>query len=69
MRQDNRYNPQDDLQLWREIKKETLMIGDDYANDIEGAMIFGIDQFFYNHKKRGDCPGATYEAYDLTPLI
>lgn len=62
-------NPQEDLQLWREIKKETLMIGDDYANDIEGAMIFGIDQFFYNHKKRSDCPGATYEAYDLTPLI
>ena len=61
--------PQDDPVKWKAAKKETLMIGDDYTNDIEGAMIFGIDQFFYNHKKRGDCPGATYESSDLSPLI
>lgn len=62
-------DPKQNPELWKEIKKETLMIGDDYTNDIEGAMIFGIDQFFYNHKKRGDCPGATYESYDLKPLL
>ncbi|MEA5006555.1 MAG: YjjG family noncanonical pyrimidine nucleotidase [Rikenellaceae bacterium] len=50
-------------------KNETLMIGDDFANDIEGAMIFGIDQFFYNYKSI-PCDGEpTYNSNDLRDLL
>lgn len=52
---------------WREAKASTLMVGDDFENDIEGAQIFGIDQYFYNHKHT-DCPGATYE-YDTLERV
>jgi putative hydrolase of the HAD superfamily len=46
-------------------KEETLMIGDDFTNDIEGAMIFGIDQFYYNLHSI-PCEGKpTYESSDL----
>ncbi len=50
-------------------KKETLMVGDDFANDIEGAQIYGIDQFYYNphHKECDGCP--TYESDSLLTLI
>jgi putative hydrolase of the HAD superfamily len=49
-------------------KDETLMIGDDFTNDIEGAMIFGIDQFYYNYLSL-PCDGApTYESSDLRDL-
>ncbi len=51
------------------IKKESLMVGDDYANDIEGAMIFGIDQFFYSSKPAPFERGATYESGDLRDLL
>lgn len=51
------------------VKKESLMVGDDFANDIEGAMIFGIDQFFYNFKKNREFRGATYSSDDLRGLL
>ena len=54
---------------WREAKRTTLMIGDDPVNDIEGAQIFGIDQFYYNHKHNRAISHATYESPDLTPLL
>lgn len=54
---------------WKEAKRQALMIGDDLANDIEGAQIFGIDQYFYNHKGVTAPSGATYEHPDLQPFI
>ena len=54
---------------WREAKRATLMIGDDPVNDIEGAQIFGIDQFYYNHKGHKAISHATYESPDLTPFL
>ncbi len=50
-------------------KSSTLMVGDDFANDIEGAMIFGIDQFFYNYKNIPCDGGPTYDSSDLRDLI
>ncbi|MCK9628157.1 MAG: YjjG family noncanonical pyrimidine nucleotidase [Bacteroidales bacterium] len=50
-------------------KDEALMIGDDFANDIEGAMIFGIDQFFYNYKSLPCDGGPTYNSNDLRDLL
>ncbi len=50
-------------------KSEALMVGDDFANDIEGAMIFGIDQFFYNYKSIPCDGGPTYDSSDLRDLI
>lgn len=51
------------------IKSSAIMVGDDFTNDIEGAMIFGIDQFFYNYKGI-DCDGGpTYNSRDLRDLI
>ena len=50
-------------------KKSTLMVGDDFANDIEGAMIFGIDQFFYNYREIPCDGGPTYDSSDLRDLI
>lgn len=54
---------------WKEAKRQTLMIGDDLANDIEGAQIFGIDQYFYNHKGVEGPSGATYEYPDLNAFL
>lgn len=51
------------------IKSETIMVGDDFANDIEGAMIFGIDQFFYNYKSVPCDGGPTYNSSDLRDLL
>lgn len=51
------------------VKSETIMVGDDFANDIEGAMIFGIDQFFYNYKSL-PCDGCpTFNSSDLRELL
>lgn len=50
-------------------KAETLMVGDDYKNDIEGAMSFGIDQYYYNPRHIPCGNGATYESANLLDLI
>lgn len=62
-------SPEDSPEEWKQAKRDTLMVGDDPANDIEGAQIFGIDQFFYNHKGLDIVLGATYESSTLDPLI
>lgn len=50
-------------------KKETLMVGDNFQNDIEGAQVFGIDQFYYNPSDM-PCDGApTYMGNDLRDLM
>jgi len=51
------------------VKDESIMVGDDFANDIEGAMIFGIDQFFYNYKSVPCDGGPTYNCNDLRELL
>jgi len=48
---------------------EAIMVGDDFANDIEGAQIFGIDQFYYNPYNRPCDGGPTYEGSDLKELL
>ena len=51
------------------IKAETLMVGDDFANDIEGAQIYGIDQFYYNPKHTECDGGPTYQSDNLLNII
>lgn len=53
----------------REIKRQTLMVGDDFTNDIEGAQVFGIDQFYYNPYHKPCEGGPTYESDNLMELI
>jgi len=50
-------------------KERTIMVGDDFANDIEGAMIFGIDQFFYNYHSVPCDGGPTYSSNNLLDLL
>ena len=50
-------------------KSSAIMVGDDFANDIEGAMIFGIDQFFYNYRSIPCDGGPTYNSNDLRELL
>lgn len=52
-----------------EIKSQALMVGDDFTNDIEGAQIFGIDQFYYNPYHKPCDGGPTYESDNLIDLI
>jgi len=49
-------------------KSESLMIGDDYKVDIEGAKKYGIDQVFYNNKNESINGNATYEIHSLLEL-
>ena len=50
-------------------KRSAIMVGDDFTNDIEGAMIFGIDQFFYNYRSIPCDGGPTYNSNDLRELL
>ncbi|MBQ3175421.1 MAG: HAD-IA family hydrolase [Bacteroidales bacterium] len=52
-----------------EIRSQALMVGDDFTNDIEGAQIFGIDQFYYNPYHKPCDGGPTYESDNLIDLI
>lgn len=51
------------------IKSRTIMVGDDFVNDIEGAQIYGIDQFYYNPGHRECGGGPTYESDTLLSLL
>lgn len=53
----------------KEIKRNTIMIGDDFANDIEGAQVFGIDQFYYNPNHKPCDGGPTYESDTLLDIL
>lgn len=61
-------NPED-TDGWKALKRQTLMVGDDPRNDIEGAQIFGLDQFLVRKNAASSGTGATYEADDLSPLL
>ncbi len=50
-------------------KTLTIMVGDDIANDIEGAQIFGIKQYFYNYKGLKCESGPTWESDSLMGLL
>lgn len=50
-------------------KSSALMIGDDFTNDIEGAQVFGIDQFYYNPNSIPCEGGPTYNSSSLLDLI
>ncbi len=49
-------------------KPESIMIGDNFATDIEGAQIYGIDQAYYNPGKTPCEGGPTYEIHSLEEL-
>ena len=52
--------------------EQCLVIGDDYAVDIEGAMSAGIPQVYYNLKGiplPADSPKPTYEISDLQEVV
>lgn len=52
-----------------EAKKSAIMIGDDFPKDIEGAQVYGIDQFYYNRYAK-PCYGApTYESNRLEEIL
>ena len=52
-----------------QARNEAIMVGDDFPNDIEGAQIFGIDQFYYNPYGRECDGGPTYESATLSDLL
>lgn len=54
---------------WKQAKQATLMVGDDARNDIEGAQIFGIDQWFVKKNAASYGVGATYESEDLGKIF
>ena len=50
-------------------RNEAIMVGDDFPNDIEGAQIFGIDQFYFNPYNRECDGGPTYMGSSLEELL
>ncbi len=50
-------------------RNAAIMVGDDFANDIEGAQIFGIDQFYFNPYCKECDGGPTYESARLADLL
>ena len=50
-------------------RNEAIMVGDDFDNDIEGAQIFGIDQFYFNPYNKECDGGPTYESASLADLL
>jgi 2-haloacid dehalogenase len=56
--------------LGQPSRREVLMIGDNWASDIQGAMQYGLDTCWYNpgHQLRPDGPGPTFEVASLREL-
>lgn len=48
---------------------ECLMVGDDWEADIEGAAKVGIDQVYFNPKKKTSPGKATYEIHSLLEIL
>jgi len=50
-------------------KTESIFVGDDLTNDIQGAKTFGIDQVWFNPQKTSANIEPTYEIEELIQLI
>jgi putative hydrolase of the HAD superfamily len=50
-------------------KESSLIIGDDYKTDIEGAMNFGIDQVWINPERKKASKLPTYNIAEISDLI
>lgn len=49
-------------------KAQSLMVGDSWADDVEGAMRFGIDQIYYNPSGHTPPRRPTHEVAQLTQI-
>ena len=57
------------VEIDEKIKARTIMIGDDYPNDIVGAIDFGIDSFYYNPSNKENPGNAVWHSRDLLSLL
>ena len=57
------------LQVSESTAEESLMIGDNYEVDIEGAQRVGIDQVFYNISKKDLNPEHPQPTFTITSLL
>ena len=57
------------LQVAESTTEESLMIGDNYEVDIEGAQRVGIDQVFYNISKKDLNPEHPQPTFTITSLL
>lgn len=57
------------LQVAESTAEESLMIGDNYEVDIEGAQRVGIDQVFYNISKKDLNPEHPQPTFTITSLL
>lgn len=57
------------LQVAESTAEESLMIGDNYEVDIEGAQRVGIDQVFYNISKKDLNPEHPQPTFTVTSLL
>lgn len=57
------------LQVAESTAEESLMIGDNYEVDIEGAQRVGIDQVFYNISKKDINPEHPQPTFTITSLL
>lgn len=57
------------LQVTESTAEESLMIGDNYEVDIEGAQRVGIDQVFYNISKKDLNPEHPQPTFTITSLL
>lgn len=51
------------------LKRESIVIGDNFEADIVGAKNFGLDQVFFNPSQQVHLEKATYEIRDIRELI
>lgn len=56
------------LQQAGAVKKESIMIGDDIASDIEGAQKAGMDQIFVNYLQKNRKKGMTFTVHSMYEL-
>ncbi|HOG42414.1 MAG TPA: YjjG family noncanonical pyrimidine nucleotidase [Bacteroidales bacterium] len=57
------------VEIDEKVKARTIMIGDDYPNDIVGAINFGIDSFYYNPSNKENPGNAVWHSRDLLSLL